>query len=1008
MKEAASRAASLTPSPPDAESLHAALFQKALQDALSQVEAVPGAEAPLLRLMPQDSHLQAVPWEALCRPGTGRDFVGASREVCLVRGVHSTKPWQPREVRGAVRLLVISPFDEAAPARLRAALYPSIEVGELEWLDSLTGPRATVAEVLDRLRHEPLPHIVHFIGHGGFDEAQVPRLRLADKGGQESWLAVGALAAELEMALRNLRLIILEGAPMGQPGALASAAERLAQAGADAVVAHLWPMQEEVSRRFSVGLYRALAGASEPSGDVARSLHEARRRVLEDFKGSAEAFSPVLYLRGRDSRLFDIRRPKGEPRSVQARAETAETNASPQGSVSLELWLSVPDPAALSREQLAESLASSYGARVAAPAFQERRFILPLKLPRQVLPQLLQDAESGALDRLLGQVGGRFAQEIREGSRCLFSHVPSTSFAPPPRFEDVSPEELKALLPQVDVVLLTTTEVERQALYEALKPFPGRAGLIEGALHNNTYRLGQFGRYVVAHVQSTMGSQARDGSMLTVRDAISEISPKAVVIIGIAFGLRPEKQRLGDVIIAETVVPYELQRVGEKTVHRGQPLACGPILSERFRTRREDWSLARGEDVVRVFQGPLLSGEKLTDNHAFRDALTEAFPTAHAGEMEGAGAYAVTERMGVEVILVKAICDWADGTKSDRAQPFAARAAVSLSQHVLAKRAVLEPLKIRESTSPAEPLTAAPVVLADDPAVRSLRELLRQPFSLLLGDSLLGDAWSTAVEGFRQALRDSLQKKAWVTPEGLPLSALTQRYALQFGAARLNSLFQSVFKDDLPALPLVDALAHWIQPGFHLTLLRLPVLEYALARHHSELPLYVIHPLRPGEDSPLIQRHVSGQTWVTLEEMPDALDPQRDVILLRLYRGYLPDKGFDTPLLTEDDYLSSLGGLEDVLPEDLANELRSTLHERPSLMWGLSLLSWDHRHVLQSLFGRRSLHPRSTVLLEPGNIEADSWRKGRSVPGDTRVQVVSKATAELAQALGLTPSGGSP
>ena len=35
------------------------------------------------------------------------------------------------------------------------------------------------------------------------------------------------------------------------------------------------------------------------AGDVARSLHDARRTLLMDFQESAEAFSPVLYLRGR-------------------------------------------------------------------------------------------------------------------------------------------------------------------------------------------------------------------------------------------------------------------------------------------------------------------------------------------------------------------------------------------------------------------------------------------------------------------------------------------------------------------------------------------------------------------------------------------------------------------------------------------------------------------------------------------------------------------------------------
>ncbi len=279
----------------------------------------------------------------------------------------------------------------------------------------------------------------------------------------------------------------------------------------------------------------------------------------------------------------------------------------------------------------------------------------------------------------------------------------------------MSTEELEALLPEVDVVVLTTTEVERQALHEVMKPLPGRTGLVEGAIKHVTYRLGQLGRYFVAHAESTMGSQARHASTLTVHDAIAELAPKAVIVIGIAFGLKPMKQQLGDVIVAELVTPYELQRVNKdsKPTPRGQPIPCGTILSERFRARSADWKLMRGADTVKVFQGELLSGEKLADNLAFRDALVQAFPNALGGEMEGMGAYAATIREKVEVILVKAICDWGDGSKTDQAQPFAAKAAVSLVHHILSKRDVLAPLRARdrnlsEEHQPPTLVTASP------------------------------------------------------------------------------------------------------------------------------------------------------------------------------------------------------------------------------------------------------------------------------------------------------------
>ena len=415
---------------------------------------------------------------------------------------------------------------------------------------------------------------------------------------------------------------------------------------------------------------------------------------------------------------------------------------------SLELWLACAEPT-FSSERLAQLLGDTYGARTSPPHHRGSKILIPLQIPSQMLQQLTSDAENGTLDALVIKAGAKFVQEILKGSQCLFSRLPSITFGPPPQFVDVAPEDLKNLLPQVDVVLLTTTDVERDALYEVMKPFPGYAGLVEGALHRNTYRLGQFGRYIAAHVESTMGSQARHGSTLTVHDAIAELSPKAVVIIGIAFGVNPVKQRLGDVIIAETVIPYELQRVDKRVTYRGQPLPCGSVLSERFRTRRTGWRFERGEDSVKVFQGPLLSGEKLSDNLTFRNSLVEAFPTAQGGEMEGAGAYAATERTNVEVILVKAICDWGDGSKTDKAQPFAVKAAVSLAQYVLSKRDVLQPLGARDRGLPGEvtspkssSLPLPPSIAVPDRSQRSANPK-RTPFHLILAESGLREVDST-------------------------------------------------------------------------------------------------------------------------------------------------------------------------------------------------------------------------------------------------------------------------
>ncbi len=217
-----------------------------------------------------------------------------------------------------------------------------------------------------------------------------------------------------------------------------------------------------------------------------------------------------------------------------------------------------------------------------------------------------------------------------------------------------------------------------------------------------------------------------------------------------------------------------------------------------------------------------------------------------------------------------------------------------------------------------------------------------------------------------------------------------------------------MFRNSTPSLPLVEALARRLPPGVHITLLRLPVLESALAAHQPRLPLYVIQPSLPPDPSVLVHRHVAGEEWELLEKLPDSFDPKRDVAIVRLYRGYRPDGDFDSSLLTEDDYLR-LHDLDSVLPDELADSiLGGSLYGRPALFLGMSLLTWDHRMLLHRIFSGKSLSNGSTVLLGAADEEGDLWRNGRGLPGGKPIQVVQLASEKLAELMGEAHSGVQP
>ena len=237
---------------------------------------------------------------------------------------------------------------------------------------------------------------------------------------------------------------------------------------------------------------------------------------------------------------------------------------------------------------------------------------------------------------------------------------------------------------QADVLLVTVTEVEARAVLNQSLAASGQEAKLHFIGENNIYHeLGQIGGARTFMVQSEMGSGGPSGSLLTVQESIDAIKPRALIMVGIAFGVDQDKQQLGEILIAQQLLGYELQRVGSDGSDsppislRGDRPSASPRLLSRFRAAIYSWKGAKPNF------GLVLSGEKLVDNLAFRNRLIQAAPEAIGGEMEGSGLYAVAQRGKIDWILVKAICDWADGQKGVEKQARQQLAAANAAAFVL-------------------------------------------------------------------------------------------------------------------------------------------------------------------------------------------------------------------------------------------------------------------------------------------------------------------------------------
>jgi nucleoside phosphorylase/cellulose biosynthesis protein BcsQ len=237
-----------------------------------------------------------------------------------------------------------------------------------------------------------------------------------------------------------------------------------------------------------------------------------------------------------------------------------------------------------------------------------------------------------------------------------------------------------AKAPPGSILIVTVTKVEAQAVLDLFSRVAGEKWTRQSIGDKTYYNLGVHGGAPVFMVQSEMGTATPGGTLLTVRQAIQNLRPQAVIICGIAFGLRPGKQQLGDILVAKQLQYYEPQKVDLQRgqIPRGDRVTVSERLLDRFRSGDNDWQGAP------THFGLVLSGEKLVNDPAFRDLLLKAEPEAIGGEMEGTGLYAAAYDAKVDWIMVKAICDWADGSKNpDDSRSVAARNAAQFVLHVL-------------------------------------------------------------------------------------------------------------------------------------------------------------------------------------------------------------------------------------------------------------------------------------------------------------------------------------
>jgi CHAT domain len=277
------------------------LYHEALSAARSK-----GSGLRITLCLSGSPELMDVPWEYLFDEP---DFLAASAFTPVVRYLDLPRPHRPLRVSPPLRILgVVSnpndfqPLDvEREQANLERALSGLTASGsvEVQWL-----ARPTLGALLRRLQAETF-HVLHFVGHGSYDEGAEEGFLLFEDDSGRARPVSGDKLGMIVHDFTSLRLAILnacEGARTARTDPFAGVAQALVQRDIPAVIAMQFEISDEAAISFAQGFYDALAAGSPADA----SLAAARLAMLAEQSDDIEWGTPVLFMRVPDGRLFDV------------------------------------------------------------------------------------------------------------------------------------------------------------------------------------------------------------------------------------------------------------------------------------------------------------------------------------------------------------------------------------------------------------------------------------------------------------------------------------------------------------------------------------------------------------------------------------------------------------------------------------------------------------------------------------------------------------------------------
>lgn len=237
-----------------------------------------------------------------------------------------------------------------------------------------------------------------------------------------------------------------------------------------------------------------------------------------------------------------------------------------------------------------------------------------------------------------------------------------------PEHHNILRNEFDKKIKRCKVLIISANYVEGVIVTRRLMQSAGKEKLDAYPIDGHLYQFASIDSIPVLHIWPTdKSSYTLYGSFSAVDGALDRFSPKYVLAVGVAFGIDPNKQSLGDVLVAKDLVFYDNFNKVTDGKMKLRPQDTYQIDAGLNAQVHQLDIVTPPESVGKFkwfFNAMLTGGTVLSDADEKEKLLHAATDIGYeivGGEMEASGIYYACQRIKnrkTPFFIIKGICDW--------------------------------------------------------------------------------------------------------------------------------------------------------------------------------------------------------------------------------------------------------------------------------------------------------------------------------------------------------------